>query len=97
MIFGMFVQGFWYGISLVEAGQLTPADVVTTFWACLQSTQAIEDILPHIIVLEKGRASGSALQQLVEKINRHNLMGDTTKKVSPQFCEGDIRIKNVRH
>ncbi|PGH31809.1 ATP-binding cassette, subfamily B (MDR/TAP), member 1 [[Emmonsia] crescens] len=95
MIFGMFVQGFWYGISLVEAGQLTPADVVTTFWACLQSTQAIEDILPHIIVLEKGRASGSALQQLVEKINRHNLMGDTTKKVSPQFCEGDIRIKNA--
>ncbi|OAX84230.1 hypothetical protein ACJ72_01392 [Emergomyces africanus] len=95
MIFGMFVQGFWYGISLVEAGELAPSDVVTAFWACLQATQAIEDILPHIIVLEKGRASGSALQQLVEKTNHHNLADDMSETASPQFCEGDIRIKNV--
>ncbi|OJD17475.1 hypothetical protein AJ78_02448 [Emergomyces pasteurianus Ep9510] len=95
MIFGMFVQGFWYGISLVEAGELAPADVVTAFWACLQSTQAIEDVLPHIIVLEKGRASGSALQQLVEKTSRRNLADDSPQAVSPRFCEGDIRIKNV--
>ncbi|PGH10273.1 ATP-binding cassette, subfamily B (MDR/TAP), member 1 [Blastomyces parvus] len=95
MIFGMFVQGFWYGISLVETGQLTPGDVVATFWACLQSTQAVEDILPHIIVLEKGRTSSSALQQLVEKINRVNITDDASHTVSPRFCEGDICIKNV--
>ncbi|EGE85851.1 ABC a-pheromone efflux pump AtrD [Blastomyces dermatitidis ATCC 18188] len=95
MIFGMFVQGFWYGIYLVETGQLAPGDVVAAFWACLQSTQAVEDILPHIIVLEKGRTSSSALQQLVEKTNRHNITDDTSHTVSPRFCEGDVRIKNV--
>lgn len=96
MIFGMFVQGFWYGISLVEAGQLNPGDVVTAFWACLLSTHAIEDVLPHIIVLEKGRASSSALQQLIKKkTNYCDETDNTAQKLSPTFCEGDIRVKNV--
>ncbi|EEH18125.1 hypothetical protein PABG_00688 [Paracoccidioides brasiliensis Pb03] len=95
MIFVMFVQGFWYGSSLVGAGDLTPADVLTAFWACLQSTQAIEEILPHIIVLEKGRASASALQQIVARVNRPKPAIDTSESLSPRICEGDIRIKNV--
>ncbi|EDN10606.1 hypothetical protein HCAG_07067 [Histoplasma mississippiense (nom. inval.)] len=88
--------GFWYGISLVEAGQLNPGDVVTAFWACLLSTHAIEDVLPHIIVLEKGRASSSALQQLIKKkTNYCDETDNTAQKLSPTFCEGDIRVKNV--
>ncbi|OJD22454.1 hypothetical protein ACJ73_06199 [Blastomyces percursus] len=95
MVFGMFVQGFWYGVFLVETGQLTPGDVVAAFWACLQSTQAVEDILPHIIVLEKGRTSSSALQQLMKEVSGHSITDDTSHGLCPRFCEGDIRFKNV--
>jgi ATP-binding cassette subfamily B (MDR/TAP) protein 1 len=35
MMFGMFVQGFWYGSSLTRNGPLTSGDVLRTFWACL--------------------------------------------------------------
>jgi ATP-binding cassette, subfamily B (MDR/TAP), member 1 len=49
----MFVQGFWYGSHLVSTGKTSAGDVLTTFWACLMATKAIEDILPHMIVLEK--------------------------------------------
>ncbi|PGH04541.1 hypothetical protein AJ79_07067 [Helicocarpus griseus UAMH5409] len=95
IIFGMFVQGFWYGNYLVRAGSLTLAGVVTAFWACLQATQAIEDILPHVIVLEKGRASASTLRELVEKAKAHKPVADTPETLAPQFCEGDIQMKNV--
>jgi ATP-binding cassette, subfamily B (MDR/TAP), member 1 len=54
VITAMFVQGFWYGGHLVTTGKTSPGDVLITFWACLMAIKAIEDILPHVIVLEKG-------------------------------------------
>ncbi|KAK2803052.1 hypothetical protein FQN50_007133 [Emmonsiellopsis sp. PD_5] len=95
MIFGMYVQGFWYGSYLVGSGILTPGDVLTAFWACLQATHAIEDILPHIIVLEKGRAAAAALKQIMDKTKRDSTTNDTSQTISPEFCEGDIRFENV--
>ena len=50
--YGMFVQGFWYGHHLVAIGDKTTGDVVTCFWSCLTATQAIEQVLPHLLVLE---------------------------------------------
>ncbi|KZF26266.1 P-loop containing nucleoside triphosphate hydrolase protein [Xylona heveae TC161] len=62
---GMFVQGFWYGSTLVSSGQKSAGDILTTFWACLMATQAIEQILPHLIVVEKGKAAGAALYSTI--------------------------------
>ncbi|KAK2782616.1 hypothetical protein FQN52_000826 [Onygenales sp. PD_12] len=95
MIFGMYVQGFWYGSYLVGSGILVPGDVLTAFWACLQATHAIEDILPHIIVLEKGRAAAAALKQIMNTTTRDSMTDDTSQTISPEFCEGDIRFENV--
>lgn len=98
LTFGIFVQGFWYGNYLVANGKLTPGNVLTTFWACLQATQAIEDLVPQILVLEKGRAAAAALKRVIENGRKHftrSSKEDGSPPVSPMFCEGDIRIANV--
>lgn len=96
LTFGMFVQGFWYGGYLVSVGKLDPGQVLTTFWACLQATQSIENIIPQLLVLEKGRAAAGALKQILEQAPRGNQTpGVTDEKPSPQFCEGNIKFKNV--
>ncbi|KAK2745867.1 hypothetical protein FQN57_003480 [Myotisia sp. PD_48] len=96
LTFGMFVQGFWYGGSLVEQGRLNSGEVLTTFWACLQATQSIEAVIPQLIVLEKGRTAAAALQYILKDIcTGFRTQTAKGRHSSPRFCEGDIKIRDV--
>jgi ATP-binding cassette subfamily B (MDR/TAP) protein 1 len=93
MIFGMFVQGFWYGSSLARAGKLSSGEVLRTFWACLTAAQSIEQVLPQMIVMEKGKVAGVALNSTIE--SKKVRVVSEIKGRYPEHCEGDIEVKNV--
>ena len=93
---GMFVQGFWYGSHLVAIGNKTPGQVLTAFWACLMATQAIEQILPQMIVLEKGRAAGATLQAILAQMQTGRKVIRANGGLTPGYCDGDIEVRNVR-
>lgn len=94
MMFGMFVQGFWYGSSLASSGKLSSGEVLRTFWACLIAAQSIELGIPQAIVLEKGKVAAAALMGILN--NPRDELSDETKSTSyPQYCEGDVEINNV--
>ncbi|KAL8714616.1 MAG: hypothetical protein Q9220_001564 [cf. Caloplaca sp. 1 TL-2023] len=90
----MFVQGFWYGSHLVIQGKKNAGDVLTAFWSCLMAVQAIEQILPQMIVLEKGRAAGATLKAILSQIEKRKRV-IMTGRLIPDFCEGDIQVRNV--
>ena len=92
----MFVQGFWYGSYLVRQGEASSATVVTTFWSCLMATRAWEDILPHLNVLEKGRAAAIALKGILDKVEDCGEIAKATTGITPKFCDGDIEVSEVR-
>ncbi|KAL8851121.1 MAG: hypothetical protein Q9221_003924 [Calogaya cf. arnoldii] len=90
----MFVQGFWYGSHIVITGKKDPGQVLTAFWSCLSALQAVEQILPQILVLEKGRAAGATLQAILTQMDkRHRVI--VSGQLAPEFCEGDIEVRNV--
>ncbi|KAL8997914.1 MAG: hypothetical protein Q9169_002907 [Polycauliona sp. 2 TL-2023] len=92
----MFVQGFWYGSHIVIKGKKDPGQVLTAFWSCLSALQAVEQILPQVLVLEKGRAAGATLQAIFTQIGKskgHRVIADG--QLTPEFCEGDIEVRNV--
>lgn len=91
----MFVQGFWYGSHLVNTGQKNPGEVLTAFWACLMATQSVEQILPQIIVLEKGKAAGATLQAIMLQMESGRKVMKMIGKTAISFCEGDIEVRNV--
>lgn len=91
----MFVQGFWYGSHLVATGAKDPGQVLTTFWACLMATQAIEQILPQMIVLEKGRAAGATLKVLLAQLEKECKDVEIIDRTTPDYCDGDIEVRNV--
>lgn len=93
--FGMFIQGFWYGSSLVLVDKLPAGSVLTTFWACLVAMQSIEEIIPQMTILEKGRAAGATMKTLLENAHQGASATGNSATKSPEFCEGDIRIRNV--
>ncbi len=92
---GMFVQGFWYGSTLVRPGGKSAGQVLTTFWACLMATQAIEQILPQMIVLEKGRAAGATLKAVIVQMERGRKVTKMVGTNAPAQCHGDIEVRNV--
>ncbi|KAJ5774104.1 ABC transporter integral membrane type 1 [Penicillium paradoxum] len=95
MMFAMFVQGFWYGSSLARAEKLTSGEVLRTFWACLTAAQSIEQILPQMIVMEKGKVAGVALKAIIQSHREDNIITGVEGKRYPEHCEGDIEVKNV--
>lgn len=95
LTFSMFIQGFWFGGYLVSHGELNAGQVLTTFWASFQATQAIENIMPVMMVLEKGRVSASFLRAtLINARSARDVLDEQGIKC-PLYCEGDIRFKNV--
>lgn len=87
--------GFWYGGTLVHHGRTTPGKVITTFWACLMAVQAFQDLLPYFMVLEKGRAAAISLRSLLDTVKRGAKFVRKTDGLYPQFCEGDIEVRDV--
>lgn len=95
MMFGMFVQGFWYGSSLAISGKLSSGDVLRTFWACLTAAQSIELILPQVIVLEKGKVAAAALENVISDQTGEKTANEMKGTLYPRHCEGDIEVDNV--
>lgn len=95
MMFSMFVLGFWYGSTLATSGKLSAGEVVRTFWACLTAAQSIEMVLPQVLVLEKGKVAASAMKTVID--DPAEKRQDTKELLYPQFCEGDIEVRNVSH
>lgn len=95
MMFGMFVQGFWYGSCLARSGKLTSGEVLRTFWACLTAAQSIEMVLPQMIFIEKGKVASVALKTLMRTRARQGVVSEMKETRYPQHCEGDVEVKSV--
>lgn len=89
VVLAMFVQGFWYGGSLVSKGELDPGTVIMVFWSALMAVSSLQNISPQMIILEKGKAASSELSLLCP---------NTHKQVEPAVEAtrvGDMELKNV--
>lgn len=89
VVLAMFVQGFWYGGSLVSKGESEPGQVILVFWSALMAVSSLQNISPQMIVLEKGKVASSELAILCPT---------KTEKCEPVIESarvGDIELKNV--
>ncbi|KAJ4390404.1 ATP-dependent permease [Neurospora sp. IMI 360204] len=92
----LFVVGFYFAVVLVNRGELTPGNALTTFYCALISFQSLQNLGPQWIILAKGMAAGQSLQELVRQADP----GKTkTSQVSgglrPPTCHGDISLSNI--
>jgi ATP-binding cassette subfamily B (MDR/TAP) protein 1 len=85
----MFVQGFWYGGSLVSEGELEPGSVIMVFWSALMAVSSLQNLSPQMIILETGKVASSELVLLCPT-RRERL-----EPVVEATRVGDIEFKNV--
>ncbi|KAL3443442.1 P-loop containing nucleoside triphosphate hydrolase protein [Aspergillus insuetus] len=95
MMFGMFVQGFWYGSSLVHSGKLSAGDVLRTFWACSSAAQSLESLMPHLVILEKGKVAATALQRILRGGDKNLPVVEMHGAQYPGLCDGDVEVTSM--
>jgi ATP-binding cassette subfamily B (MDR/TAP) protein 1 len=71
VMMGMFVQGFWFGSTLVRSGKATAGDVMAVFWACLIATSNLQMCIPQLVFITKGKYSMASLLSLVDSPTSH--------------------------
>ncbi|SMY24382.1 unnamed protein product [Zymoseptoria tritici ST99CH_1A5] len=91
----MFVQGFYYGGVLVRKGTLNSGDVITTFFSAVGAFQAIQGIIPQMIVFEKGRAAGSTLRTIMAQVLKDPSTKSSNGQLCPETCIGDIDVRDL--
>ncbi|KAH7337541.1 P-loop containing nucleoside triphosphate hydrolase protein [Rhizoctonia solani] len=65
VLFTMFVQGFWFGASLVRKGQISPGQVMGVFWACLIAASNLQMCIPLMVTVSKGKSAAVAVAELL--------------------------------
>lgn len=57
----MFVQGFWFGSTMIRRGKLDINDVITCFHSCLMLGSTLSEVLHQVIILQKGDVANKKL------------------------------------
>ena len=91
----LFVLGFYFAVVLVNKGDLTPGNALTTFYCALISFQSLQTLGPQWIILAKGMAAGQSLQDLVRQIDPGQTKTSQEAGIRPPACHGDISLSNI--
>lgn len=92
----MFVQAFYYGGVLVDSGQKSTGDVVTTFMSALGAFGCISAIIGQMLFLEKGRTAGATLRAIIAEVEKSSADEVSNTHKMPAACRGEISFENVR-
>jgi ATP-binding cassette subfamily B (MDR/TAP) protein 1 len=95
LVVAMFMAGFWYGLTLYKKGELTPGDVITTFYSFLMGNQAVTSILAQYVILCKGKSAGAILETIVGELNNTLQLSKIAGTRTLEVCDGDIQVTNV--
>ncbi|KAL5353075.1 ATP-dependent permease [Pseudogymnoascus australis] len=92
----MFMAGFWYGLMLFRNGELTPGDVITTFYSFLMGNQAVTSLLAQYVILCKGKSAGATLERIVGELNNTLPLSKIAGTRTLEVCDGDIEVTNLK-
>ncbi|ELR05408.1 hypothetical protein VC83_03566 [Pseudogymnoascus destructans] len=91
----LFMAGFWYGLKLHKDGELTPGDVITTFYSFLMGNQAVTSLLAQYVILCKGKSAGATLERIIGELSNTLPLSKVAGTRTLEVCDGDIEVTNL--
>ncbi|RIA92954.1 P-loop containing nucleoside triphosphate hydrolase protein [Glomus cerebriforme] len=68
LILSLFVQGFWFGATLVAEKKLAPGGVLSVFYSAMLGLGVLKNILPRIVSIERAKTAIHSINILLEKV-----------------------------
>lgn len=95
LIMSMFIIGFYYGAKLVNDGKADVGEVMTVFWACLLGASSLQGMPPHLMIINKGKASLASLLTVIQDTPPKPSESMTEPALVTQRCRGAFDFQNV--
>ncbi|WRT66924.1 uncharacterized protein IL334_003889 [Kwoniella shivajii] len=93
LLLGTFVLGFWYGAKIVRDGKSTSGEVMTCFWACLFSATYLQQVIPHLTGITKGKNSMASLLTIIkEDLDKNRPISNISNPFSPTTQQYDQSV-----
>ncbi|CCE65988.1 hypothetical protein TPHA_0O00160 [Tetrapisispora phaffii CBS 4417] len=89
----MFVQGFWFGSTMIRKGKLNISDVITCFYSCLMLGSILNTTLHHVIFIQKGQVALAKIQKFINE--SPELPSKTLTSSGLVYSHVDISIDNL--
>ena len=87
LLLATFVSGFWYGAALVRQGKLEKGAVMTVFWACLLASSYLQQAVPTLSFITKGKMSMASLLTVIQDTDP-----EPANLVRPKKGDGEMDI-----
>lgn len=68
---------------------------MTCFLSAIAAFQALQGIMPNLIVLEKGRSAGATLRMIMAEAQGGVGVEKPPDLLRPEYCKGEIDVRNV--
>jgi ATP-binding cassette subfamily B (MDR/TAP) protein 1 len=91
----MYVQAFWFGSSLLNKGEISAENIVIAFLGTTMAMGAVMQVIPQLLILEKGKAAGQKLRAVMVQKSKKQHHRECERAVS-DACIGDIEFREVR-
>ena len=92
----MFVQGFWFGSTMIKQGKLNINDVITCFHSCILLGSTLNNTLHQIVVLQKGEVALQKIMNLLENGPKCNPPNEIELHQYPlDYANSDLVFDNV--
>lgn len=92
----MFVQGFWFGTTMIRLHRVRIHEVFTAFSACFMLASQVSSLVELLGDLQRSRSAIGKIIAFVEASQVSSKTSRDSVKISPTFCEGSIEFKNVQ-
>ncbi|CCF58177.1 hypothetical protein KAFR_0E00230 [Kazachstania africana CBS 2517] len=82
----MFVQGFWFGSTMIKKNKMSVDQVITCFSSCLMLGSILNTTLPQIVLLQKAHVGLNRVQDFLE---------DKSEMATDRDRQTSINLDNV--
>ena len=91
----MYVQAFWFGSTLLNKGDISAENIFIAFLGTTMAVGALMQIMPQLLILEKGKAAGQKLRAVMARNGKERHHRAAERALS-DACIGDIQFREVR-
>lgn len=88
----MFVQGFWFGNSMIKLGKLEINQVFTTFSACLMLSESVTIVTEVMGEFYRGQAAAG---KIIKFLSLSSKSRENLAKFRPPWCNGEIELRDI--
>lgn len=97
----MFIQGFWYGCTMIKRGKLQIDNVIICFHSCLMLASTFNELFHQLIILQKGHVANIKINKFLNSFDPGlifsiNIKNDMQKSLiippKPLICDNSFGI-----